>query len=90
MDLISTAKRELIKKGMKPAFAEQYAKDLFIGFPLQVAEKYAQQKWKEGAKAQRVLCSNTNLLDKYGSKLGLELTKSIQLEVKNAPEPNYK
>lgn len=89
MTIVEIATAELIKRGMNEEFAQQFAKDLLIGFPLEVAELYARQKWKEACKAQRDICHNTKILSKYDS-LGLELTKAIRTEVKNAKQPAFK
>ncbi len=89
MTILEIAIAELIKRGMDETFAAEFAKDLFIGFPLEVAELYARQKWKEGCVAQRDVCHNTKILLKYDN-LGLELTKAIRTEVKNAHTPSFK
>jgi hypothetical protein len=87
MTLIEIATAELIKKGMPVSNAKSFATELLIGFPLMVAEKYAMQKWKEGAAAQRVICKDTPLLSKCVS---LEITQAIRVEVGNAKEPEYR
>jgi hypothetical protein len=87
MTLIEIATAELIKKGMPASKAKSFATELLIGFPLMVAEKYARQKWNEGAAVQRSLCAETPLLNKCSS---LEIAKAIRLEVGNAKAPEFK
>jgi len=89
MTIEEIAIAELIKRGMTEEFAAQFAKELLIGFPLEVAELYARQKWKEGCVAQRDICHNTRILLRYDD-LGLELTKAIRTEVRNAKQPAFK
>ncbi len=79
MTLQEIAVAELIKTGSSPEAAKEFAKDLLIGFPLKIANLYAQQKWKEGCAAQRLACAETPKLKKLSSTV--EMVKAIQYEV---------
>lgn len=91
MGIREIAKIELIKMGVPAENALVLSNDMFFGFKLIVAEKYARQKFKEGALAQKHICCNTSIIAKHCSALhGLDIAKAIRHEIENAPEPAYK
>lgn len=87
--LIAIAEKELLKTGMTPECAKEFAKSFCIGFPKILAEIYGRRCFEAGAKQQKEICAKTKLVNKY-CDAGLDLARAIKYEVANAPDPVFK